>query len=132
MKIVRKAIDNTFVVLEITGEVKLGESAERFGAELASVLSDPAVEGVVLQLENINYLDSTGLGELVGYLGRFQGSGKRLKLVKPNQTVIKLLQLTRLDQVFNIYPDEESALEAMLGAQPDPGERPAPTEDSRP
>lgn len=115
MKIVRNVIDNSFIVLEITGEVRLGESAEHLSAELASVLSDPAVEGVVLNLENINYLDSTGLGELVGYLGRFQDSGKRLKLVKPNQTIVKLLQLTRLDQVFKIYPDEESALEDMLG-----------------
>ena len=116
MRIVRKTIDSAFIVLEITGEVKLGESAESLSAELASILSDAAVEGVVLNLENINYLDSTGLGELVGYLGRFQDSGKRLKLVKPNLTIVKLLQLTRLDQVFKIYPDEGSALEDMLGA----------------
>jgi anti-sigma B factor antagonist len=114
MKIVRKVIDNSFIVLEITGEVRLGESAEHLSSELASLLSDASVEGVVLDLENINYLDSTGLGELVGYLGRFQDSGKRLKLVKPNQTIVKLLQLTRLDLVFKIYPDEESALEDML------------------
>lgn len=115
MKIVRKVIDKSFIVLEITGDVRLGESAEQLSAELASVLSDTAVEGVVLDLENINYLDSTGLGELVGYLGRFQDSGKRLRLVKPNPTVVKLMQLTRLDQVFKIYPDEESALEDLLG-----------------
>lgn len=130
MKIVRKAIDDAFIVLELTGEVKLGESAENFSAELASVLADPAVEGVVLQMENINYLDSTGLGELVGYLGRFQESGKRLKLVKPNQTVVRLLQLTRLDQVFKVYPDEESALGEMLGSLDGPGTQSGSTKDS--
>ena len=130
MKIVRKAIDDAFIVLELTGEVKLGESAENFSAELASVLADPAVEGVVLQMENINYLDSTGLGELVGYLGRFQESGKRLKLVKPNQTVVRLLQLTRLDQVFKVYPDEESALGEMLGSQDGPETQSGSTKDS--
>jgi anti-sigma B factor antagonist len=114
MKIVKKVIDSSIIVLEITGEVKLGESAERFSEELARVLADTAVEGVILDLENINYLDSTGLGELVGYLGRFQDSGKRLRLVKPNQTVVRLLQLTRLDLVFKVYPSEESALEDML------------------
>jgi anti-sigma B factor antagonist len=115
MKIVKKVIDNTIIVLEITGEVKLGESAERLSEELSKLLTDQAVEGVILDLENINYMDSTGLGELVGYLSRFQDSGKRLKLVNPNQTVIKLLQLTRLDLVFKVYPSEEKALEDMLG-----------------
>ena len=131
MKIVRKVIDNAFIVLEITGEVKLGESAVRLSAELASALSDSAVEGVVLDLENINYLDSTGLGELVGYLGRFQDSGKRLRLVKPNQTVVKLLQLTRLDEVFKIYPDEESALEGMLEPHPSPDSQSNSTKESQ-
>lgn len=115
MKIVKKVIDSSVIVLDITGEVKLGESAESLSAELAALLTDPAVEGVVLNLENINYMDSTGLGELVGYLSRFQDSGKRLKLVNPNVTIVKLLQLTRLDQVFAIYQSEEKAIEDMLG-----------------
>jgi anti-sigma B factor antagonist len=114
MKIVKKVIDNTIIVLDITGEVKLGESAERLSEELSKLLNDGSVEGVILDLENINYMDSTGLGELVGYLSRFQDSGKRLKLVNPNQTVIKLLQLTRLDLVFKVYSSEEKALEDML------------------
>jgi anti-sigma B factor antagonist len=114
MKIVKKVIDSTIIVLDITGEVKLGESAERLSEELSNLLTDQAVEGVILDLENINYMDSTGLGELVGYLSRFQDSGKRLKLVNPNQTVVKLLQLTRLDLVFKVYSSEEKALEDML------------------
>ena len=113
MKFIRKVIGN-IVILDITGEIRLGESARELSAELGKTLSSPDVEGVVIQMENINYIDSTGLGELVGYLGRFQDSGKRLKLVSPNQTVMKLLQLTKLDQVFKIYGSEESALEDFL------------------
>ncbi len=115
MKIVKKVIDNTIILLDITGEVRLGESAERLSDELSKLLADEKVEGVVLDLENINYMDSTGLGELVGYLSRFQDSGKRLRLVNPNDTLVKLLQLTRLDQVFKIYTSEETALEDILG-----------------
>jgi anti-sigma B factor antagonist len=114
MKIVKKIIDNSIIVLDITGEVKMGESAERLSAELSKLLGDPQVEGVILDLENINYMDSTGLGEMVGYLSRFQDSGKRLKLVNPNITVVKLLQLTKLDQVFKTYGSEEEALEEMF------------------
>ncbi len=113
MKIVRKVIDSV-MILDVTGEVRLGESAEAFSGELATVLNDSAVTGVVLNLEHINYMDSTGLGELVGYLSRFQDRGKRLRLVKPNQTVLKLLQLTKLDQIFKVCPDETAALEDFV------------------
>ena len=113
MRSIKKVIDRV-VLLDITGEIRLGESAKQLNAELDRLLSDPEVDGVILQMENINYIDSTGLGELVGYLGRFQDKEKKLKLVKPNDTVMKLLSLTKLDEVFKIYKDEESALEEFI------------------
>jgi anti-sigma B factor antagonist len=114
MKIAKKILDNSVIILDITGEVSLGESAQQLSAELAKLLADEAVECVVMDLENINYMDSTGLGELVGYLGRFEDSGKKLKLVRPNQTILKLMKLTRLDEIFKIYDSEEAALEDVI------------------
>lgn len=114
MKLIKKVIDS-ILILEITGEIKLGESAGQVSAELEKILSDESVKGVILNMENINYIDSTGLGELVGYLGRFRDKGKKMRLVKPNRTVVRLLQLTKLDQIFIIKSDEESALEELTG-----------------
>ncbi|MFB3850817.1 MAG: STAS domain-containing protein [Acidobacteriota bacterium] len=114
MKLVKKVIDS-ILILDVTGEIRLGESAAQLSAELERVLNDDTVKGVILNMENINYIDSTGLGELVGYLGRFKDKGKKLRLVKPNHTVVRLLQLTKLDQVFIIKSDEESALEDLAG-----------------
>ena len=113
MKSVKRVIGNV-VILDITGEIRLGESAKQLSTEMEKILSDPDIAGVILQMENINYIDSTGLGELVGYLSRYQGSGKRLRMVNPNMTVLKLLKLTKLDEVFKIYKDEESALEDFV------------------
>ncbi|MEW6758776.1 MAG: STAS domain-containing protein [Acidobacteriota bacterium] len=115
MKIVKKALDTSVIILDITGEITLGESAEHLSEELARLLGEPSVECVVLNMENINYMDSTGLGELVGYLTRFADTGKRLKLVRPSQTIVKLLELTRLNEVFKAYASEEQALEEALG-----------------
>ena len=114
MRIAKKVLDKSIIILDVTGEVSLGESAQQLSAELAKLLQEEGVECVVLNLENINYMDSTGLGELVGYLGRFEDSGKRLKLVKPNQTILKLMKLTRLDEIFKIYGSEEEALEDVV------------------
>jgi anti-sigma B factor antagonist len=113
MKIVKKLIDQ-IVILDITGEIKLGESAKQLTSELEKILEDSSIKGVILNMENINYMDSTGLGELVGYLGRFKDRQKKLRLVKPNSTVIKLLQMTKLNEIFVVKPDEESALEDFV------------------
>ena len=110
MKLVKKVIES-IVILDITGEIRLGESASQLTVELEKILNDQSVKGVILNMENINYIDSTGLGELVGYRGRFKDMGKKLRLVKPNMTVTNLLRLTKLDTVFTIKADEESALE---------------------
>ena len=114
MKLVKKVIDS-ILILDITGEIRLGESASQLTVELEKVLNDVMVKGVILNMENINYIDSTGLGELVGYLGRFKDKGKKLRVVRPNHTVVKLLQLTKLDQVFIIRGDEETAMEDFAG-----------------
>ncbi len=114
MRIVKKVLDNSVIILDITGEVTLGQSAGQLSQELAKLLGEEGVEGVILNLENINYMDSTGLGEVVGYLARFEDSGKRLKLVRPNETIRKLMRLTRLDEIIRIYDSEEKALEDMF------------------
>lgn len=115
MKIVKQPLDNSVILLEITGEVTLGESAEELSEELKEILEDPSVQGVVLNLENINYVDSTGLGEMVGYLGRFADKGKLLRLVRPSALVRRLLALTHLDEVLKICESEEEALEDLVG-----------------
>ena len=114
MKLVTKVLDNSVTILEITGSVVLGKSADELSKELSSLLGDDMVESVILNMENINYIDSTGLGEVVGHLTRYKENGKRLRLVKPNETVVKLMELTRLDQIVKIYQSEEEALEDLF------------------
>ncbi len=114
MKIVKKVLDNSITILDITGQVSIGESATHLSSELTQLLDDAQVEGVILNLEHINYMDSTGLGEVVGHLNRYGDNGKRLKLVKPNKTITKLMELTRLNEIIKIYGSEEEALEDMF------------------
>jgi len=112
VKITRRILDN-ILILDLTGEVRLGESAKMVSETLEDLLRDNAVAGVVINMEDINYIDSTGLGELVGYLTRFEGQGKKLHLINPNQTVRRLLQLTQLDTVFTIHATEEEAITSI-------------------
>lgn len=96
-------------VLKLEGVVKLGESARQFSDFLERVLVED--EGpVLLDFEKIDTLDSTGLGELIGYLQRFEEKKRRMAIVKPKERIVALLRLTRLDTLIRIFPDHDAAL----------------------
>ncbi len=100
-----------FTVLAVEGVIKLGESAQFFAQTLDRTLSDDTGH-VIVDFTQINYIDSTGIGELVGYLGRFRGHERELILVNLNERVRKLLHVSRLDELFPIYPSVEAAIAA--------------------
>ncbi len=113
MIILRERRDRT-TVLRIQGVVKLGESAQKFSDLLEKVLEED--EGpVLLDFEKIDTLDSTGLGELIGYLQRFEERERKLAIVRPKDRVVALLKLTRLDTLIRIFPDDEAALAYLSG-----------------
>ena len=101
-------------VVAIEGVIQLGESARRLSQHLQELL-DEGAERVLLDLSRIDYVDSTGLGELVGYLQRFSEQGRRLALLQPRTRILNLLKLTRLDEVFPIFEDRAEALAALGG-----------------
>ena len=102
-------------VLRVEGIVKLGESAE-FLAETLRRALDQGEGHVALDLEKINYIDSTGIGELVGYLTRFRNQNRKLILVKPSPRISKLLAVAQIDNLFPIYDSVDAALEAETAA----------------
>jgi anti-sigma B factor antagonist len=98
-------------LLSIEGIIKLGESAEFLADNLKRIL-DKDQGHVLLDLSKINYIDSTGIGELVGYLARFGDRGRKLILVNPSDRIRKLLKLAQLEGLFPTYEDVESAVAA--------------------
>jgi len=109
----KKHVDN-FTILYVEGLVKLGESAEFFSSALENVLKNESTN-VIVDFTKIDYIDSTGIGELVGYLGKFTTQNRKLILVNPSERIMKLLKLAKLDAVFKIYNTEEEAISAESG-----------------
>ena len=112
--IVEKKHTENFTILYVEGLIKLGESAEFFSAALETVLRNENTN-VIVDFTKIDYIDSTGIGELVGYLGKFSGQNRKLILVNPSERILKLLRLAKLDAVFKIYNSEEEAVAADGG-----------------
>jgi len=68
---------------------------------------------ILLDLERVVYLDSAGLGELVRSHATIRNHGGHLKIVRPSEGVLRLLQMTKLDQVFDIAADQSTAMRAL-------------------
>lgn len=111
MKIERSE-EGAVTVLTIRGVIKLGESAQAFSTYLEGLLHED-VPAVLIDLAEIDYVDSTGLGELVGYLQRFTVRGKRMGLLNPQARILSLLKLTRLDEAFPIFMDRGEAVQEL-------------------
>jgi anti-sigma B factor antagonist len=106
-------------ILDITGRIDVGV-ALAFGAgagrPLQEVIRDFAERGqknIVLNLGEVAYIDSSGIGDLVGSATTLRKQGGDLKIVNPGMVVQKLLSVTRVDTVIEVKPDEASALSAF-------------------
>ncbi|MGH3463687.1 MAG: STAS domain-containing protein [Kribbellaceae bacterium] len=95
-------------VVEVGGEVDV-YTAPKLRETLISLV-DAGQYHLVVDLEKVDFLDSTGLGVLVGGLKRVRTHDGSLSLVCTRERLLKILRITGLTKVFDIHPDVESAL----------------------
>jgi anti-sigma B factor antagonist len=111
MKLVTRLIDCVEVV-QINGRIELGEGS----AAVRDVVRDLLAKGrkkILLNLADVDYIDSAGLGSLVSAFTSVRNEGGELKLVYLTKKVQDLLQMTRLYTVFEISDDEEAAIKSF-------------------
>jgi anti-sigma B factor antagonist len=109
--IVEKRHLEGFTLLNVEGVIKLGESAHFFAQTLERALKDDKGH-VLIDFSKINFIDSTGIGELVGYIGRFKSYNRELVLINPSDRIRNLLKVAHLDKLFPTY---ETVDEAVAG-----------------
>lgn len=90
-----------YTVLEVAGEVDV-YTAPTLRDRITDLL-DGGQRRLVVNLTTVEFIDSTGLGVLVGALNRAKELGGSLDLVCPQERVLKLLRITGLDDVFSVY-----------------------------
>jgi anti-sigma B factor antagonist len=98
----------TLTVTELSQEA----GAERL-ANLLVELGETGAAHFILDVQNVQYMDTACLGCLVEALNRLAADGGRIALVNPNHSVSYIFRLTRLDRVFRICNDVPTALEAV-------------------
>lgn len=100
-------------VLSLLGEVDVANVAQV--REEALRLLAAGVKGLVVDLGGVEYMDSSGLGMLVGLQKRMREADGKLALASPRPRVERLLDITGLARIFAVYEDVEGALKEVAG-----------------
>jgi anti-sigma B factor antagonist len=105
------------LVATITVSTVTGPEAADLAAEIVDLIRasnvDGAVRHIVLDMQNVQYMDSSCIGVLVELLGRLKTNGGKIALVNASSNVEYLFKLTRLDRVFPICRDVMKAIDAV-------------------
>jgi anti-sigma B factor antagonist len=99
-------------IVDIKGRIVLGEQS----AALRALVADLVGKGqrkILLNFVDVNYIDSSGLGNLVGSLVRVRMYNGELKLLKLTKRVYDVMQVTKLNTVFEIMDDEAVAVKSF-------------------
>ncbi len=99
--------NETTCVLEIEGEVDV-YTAPQLKQDIVQI-AERGVKHLIINLSKVEYLDSTGLGVLIGGLKRLREGEGNLVLVGPGMRILRIFEITGLDKIFDIYPTEEEA-----------------------
>ncbi len=99
-------------VLDVAGRITLGEGSSTLRESLRAVTSMRDAK-ILLNLEEVTYIDSSGIGELVSGFTNLQEQGGQLKLLKLTKRVRDLLQITKLYTVFEVFDDEATAIRSF-------------------
>ena len=100
---------NRVTVVDAVGRLTLSDGRTQL-RDLIHVLCSNGHKKFLLNLAGVDYIDSDGMGELVRCYSVVRQRGGEMKLAQLSQRVANLLELTRLNTLFDIYPDERAAL----------------------
>ena len=98
-------------VLELRGDIDLNEKP-KVAAQLEPLI-ERQITGIVIDLSHVVYVDSSGLAIFIDALQRVQQYGGRLALAGLQENVRLVFQISKLDKVFKIFDDSQSALAAV-------------------
>ena len=99
-------------IVDCSGRITLGEGSVVLRDQVKDLLSK-GQKKILLNLGDVNYIDSSGIGELVSAYTTVKNQGGELKLLNLTKKVHDLLQITKLYTVFDVKDDETAAVKAF-------------------
>ena len=108
MKIANRTVGDVHI-LDCSGKIMLGEGTMAVRNSVREVLKNGGKK-IILNLGDVNYIDSSGIGELVSSFTTVTNQGGQLKLLNLTKKIQELLAITKLLTVFQVYDSEQAAV----------------------
>lgn len=108
MDIETKTVDGVKLV-KLTGRLSMGPTLDRFNATMTELLSQ-GQNRIVLDLEEVPSIDSSGIGMLVRHLTTAKQSGGAIRLLKPSKFTVQTLKMVGLLNLFTTFDDSKDAV----------------------
>ncbi|HLN00787.1 MAG TPA: STAS domain-containing protein [Bryobacteraceae bacterium] len=100
-------------ILDLNGRLTVGPEASTFRERLQKLI-DSRRTNIILNLKDVDYIDSTGLGALVMSYTSLQRAGGKIKLLNLSRRGIELLVMTKLTTIFEVFDDEQNAINSFF------------------
>ena len=100
-------------ILELKGRITMGDEVSSFRQKVRALAETPDSK-VILNMQQVDYIDSTGLGAIVMGSSAVRGAGGTIKLVNLNRRNVELLVATKLATIFEIFNDEQDAVNSFF------------------
>jgi anti-sigma B factor antagonist len=108
LKLTTRTVDAVTVV-EATGRIVLGQETNDLRESVKGLLAN-GVTKIVINLADVDFIDSSGLGALVGLYSTANSRGAKIKLAAITKRFHELLMITKLLTVFDVYDNEAAAV----------------------
>src|ERR1700736_6639683 len=100
------------IVVHLSGPITLGQGTSKL-RDIINTMLESGKKRILLNMSEVYYLDSSGLGELVAAHNTVTRQGGKLKLMKLTRRVQDVVQLTRVYRIFEIFQDEDTAVRSF-------------------
>lgn len=111
MKATTRQVDQ-ITVIDLSGRITLGEGCTQLRQLIRDLLGKGS-KNILVNLADVTYIDSSGIGELVSAFTAVSNQGGQLKLLNLTKKVHDLLQITKLYTVFDVHDDEAKAISSF-------------------
>jgi anti-sigma B factor antagonist len=100
-------------LIDLKGRIVVGEEASTFRNAIERLSAEPGLQ-LILNMQEVDYVDSTGLGAMVMCSTRIRNASGLAKLVNVNRRNIELLVMTKIDTMFEVFDDETEAVNSFF------------------
>jgi anti-sigma B factor antagonist len=101
------------LIVDLNGRLTVGDECSKFREHINKLIASGA-RNIILNMAQVDYVDSTGLGALVMYYTTLQREGGKVKLLNLTRRSIELLVMTKLTTIFEVFDDEQNAINSFF------------------